>query len=72
MWESIVLPLGLPLVTQSQVIAMKTSRIIVGERKVTFRLTSTSLSQIKICGTNGAQGEASMNCSLKMSLCKGP
>lgn len=49
-------------VTQSQAIAMKTSRIVVGDRKVAFRLTSSSLSQGKICGIKGAQEEASRNC----------
>lgn len=46
--------------------AMKASEIVVGERKVTFRLTSTSLSQGKIWDLKGPQGIVDLKChSLK-------
>ena len=45
---------GLPGVTQSQARATKALSIVVGERKVTFRLKSISLSQGKIYDIKGA------------------
>lgn len=41
-------------------IATKALRIVVGERKVTFRLTSLSLSQGKMCDIKGTQEEAGL------------
>ena len=46
--------------------AMKASKIVVGERKVTLRLTSTSLSQGKIWDLKGPRGIVDLKCrSLK-------